>query len=143
MLHAGDCKLEYDRATGCYIDHAQLPGSGNAANMYSGFAQPAPVPVPAVPLLPSAGPSYQQSLHRNAVNGESMNGSQVPASDATWFPQASAFDRVFQKAQARPAHQPLQQQPAGNVSEGPLSTEELEYDDTDLRPGDKIQEFHS
>ena len=111
MMTAGDCKLGYDRATGCYIDHADT---------FASFPQPAPET--ARHLLSSAGPSYDESLERNTANGDADNApekSNLQESRGVHTP--SMVDKVFTKSAA--------------------SSRQLEYDDTDLRPGDVIKKY--
>ena len=133
-LSAGDCKLEYDRATGCYLDHTQIAAGGSPSELFSSFTQPS------VELdgrfLPSPGPTYDEVLQRNAVNGGSAP-QVAPASP-------SAVDSVFLNKSAD-QNMPERNHVARHVGvpEGPLSTEELEYDDTDIKSGDQIQQFRN
>lgn len=155
ILSAGDCKLEYDRATGCYLDHSQVALDDN---LYGSFAQPAPESVGH--FLPPPGPSFNDVLQRNGSHRLSENVPEMAEALAPAFsadehnnraealPQPlSAVDKVFQSRAIKSARQGLPERnhvpQHVSVPEGPLSNDELEYDDTDVRPGDQIQRFQS
>lgn len=131
VLTAGDCKLEYDRATGCYLDNTQMAVGDH---LFSSLAQPSVESDG--PFLPPPGPTYDEVLQRDAVTTDMGSAPKVaPAS-------SSAPDTVFLKKSAD------QKVPQRNyvaqhidIPEGPLSREELEYDDTDVKSGDKIQQY--
>lgn len=140
VLSVGDCKLEYDRATGCYLDRTQI-AAGNSPHLFSSFAQPSADG----PFLPAPESTYDEVLQRPAVNGDGGAAHQVvPASLSaveTKFLSKSADQKMHQRnyvAQHVNAGAPL-----GRGPEGPLSTEEIEYDDTDVKPGDHIQQFRT
>ena len=163
-LHAGDCKLEYDRATGCYLDHSQFALDDN---LYGSFAQPAPESVGH--FLPPPGPSYSDVLQGNGSHKDSEKipemaealapafspEDQVRHTKAEALPQPlSPVDKVFQPYAAQnravKSARQLQGLPERNhvaqhvgVPEGPLSNDELEYDDTDVRSGDQVQRFQN
>ena len=134
VLSAGDCKLEYDRATGCYLDHTQMAAGNSPSHLFSSFAQPSAQPDG--PFLPPSEPTYDEVLQRPAVNGHVGSGPRAaPAS-------LSAVDTVFLNKSAD------QKMPERNhvaqhidVPERPLTDKELEYDDTDVESGDRIQSF--
>lgn len=137
VLSAGDCKLEYDRATGCYLDHSQIAGGNTPSHLFSSFAQPSSDSVG--PFLPPPGPTYDEVLQRSPVNGD-VASTPVAAAQASLSP----VDRVFlnqPSGQKKPERNHVAQHIG--VPEGPLSTEELEYDDTDVKPGDQLQQFQN
>lgn len=139
-LSAGDCKLEYDRATGCYLDHTQIAGGDTPSHLFSSFAQPSSES--AGPFLPPPGPTYDEVLQKSPVNGEVESVPKVSAAAA--HASLSAVDRVFlnqSSGQTKPERNHVARHV--DVPEGPLSTEELEYDDTDVKPGDSIQQFQN
>lgn len=129
-------------------------------NLYGSFAQPATESVGH--LLPPPGPSYNDVLqgngsHRLSENVPEMAEALAPAfsadaavnnNRAEALPQPlSAVDKVFQGRAVRSAHQGLPEQnhvaQHVGVPEGPFPNDELEYDDTDIRPGDQIQQFQN
>lgn len=140
VLSAGDCKLEYDRATGCYLDHSQIAGGEIPSHLFSSFAQPSSES--AGPFLPPPGPTYDEVLQKSPVNGDVGSEPRVAATAAQ--ASLSAVDRVFMNqsaGQKKPERNHVAQHI--DVPEGPLSTEELEYDDTDVKPGDQFQQFQN
>ena len=132
VLRAGDCKLEYDRATGCYLDHTQIAASNSSSHLFSSFAQPSAELDR--PFLPPPEPTYDEVLQSNAVNGGSAP-QVAPASPA-------ALDRVFLN-KAADQKMPERNHVAQHVGvpEGLPPTKEVEYDDTDVKSGDQIQQF--
>lgn len=137
-LSAGDCKLEYDRATGCYLDHSQLVPAADM-DLYGSFAQSAPESVGH--FLPPPGPSYDEVFQGNGSNRDSEK---VPEMAEALQSSLSPVDKVFQSRAANSKRQELPRNHVAQhvgVSEGPLSNEELEYDETDIRSGDQVQQF--
>jgi len=74
IVCAGDCKLEYDRATGCYLDHAQM-AYGDATNSIYGSALPPSQEAPILSLPPAAEPTYDEAFNIRGVNGDSHKAS--------------------------------------------------------------------
>ena len=89
-----------------------------------------------MPFLPPPGPTYDEVLQKHAVNEDINSAPQAAAASL------SAVDRVFLNKSAdqkAPERNHIAQHV--DIPEGPLSTEELEYDDTDVKSGDQIQQF--
>ena len=145
IVCAGDCKLEYDRATGCYLDHAQ---------MAYGDALPPSQEARILSLPPAGEPTYDEAL-LHSVNGDSHKASDSHAQPAassllSSFGSSTSVDKVFQKVGVNGGpefHQPVKhdhtmQRPQSDMKPQPrLSTDELEYDDTGLKQGDKVQQY--
>ena len=143
---AGDCKLEYDRATGCYLDHAQ---------MAYGNALPPSQEARILSLPPAGEPTYDEAL-LHSVNGHSHE-----ASDSFTQPAASSspsnlseIDKVMMRgknsgvngglrfAQPVEKHDHTMQGPRPDMKpQQRLSRDELEYDDTGLKQDDQVQQF--
>ena len=143
---AGDCKLDYDRATGCYVDRAQPGYNVSSSDMFSSFAQPSPDTITRS-SPPGSGSSYDEVFQSSGVNGEShgkselfdkapavtaassqpVNGLSNGVNGAHRYQLTSELDHVHQRADLKP--QPRQ------------SRDELEFDDTDPQPGDQVQQF--
>ncbi len=157
IVCAGDCKLEYDRATGCYLDHAQM-AYGDATNSIYGSALPPSQEAPILSLPPAAEPTYDEAFNIRGVNGDSHKASDSLAQPAASSPfSASSFgssrseiDKVFQKSGVNGGpgfdqpvkHDISMRRPRPDVKPQPgLSTDDPEYDDTDLQQGDVVQRF--
>ena len=144
VVCVGDCKLEYDRATGCYLDHAQM-AYGDAL---------LPSQEARILSLPPAGePTYDEAL-LHSVNGHSHKASdsftQPDASSSPSTGNLSEIDKVMMRGKnygvngGPEFHQPVNtmQRPQSDMKPQPrLSTDELEYDDTGLKQGDKVQQY--
>lgn len=80
-------------------------------------------------------------FHANAVSGDSGNALEMAGA----LTSPPSLDKVFQNKTVKAAPQGLPQRnhvaQHGSFLEGPLSNEELDYDDTDVQPGDQIQQF--
>ena len=141
IVCAGDCKLEYDRATGCYLDHAQ---------MAYGDALP-PNQDARILSLPLAGePTYDKALI-HSVNGDSHK-----ASDSLTQPAASSsteVDKVMIRGNSSGVngalgfHQPvnydriMQTSRPDTKPQPTLSRDELDINDTGLKPGDMVEQY--
>lgn len=135
LVNAGDCKLEYDRATGCYLDHAQLTNGSNAPEMFTKYSQASN----SVPLLPEAGLSYDDALSY-AVSGSGNASDMLGSSD--WSSQPSSVDRVFQKNSTKPQRQSTHEHAMQPRAESARQRQiDREYDATDPQPGDDVQVF--
>ncbi|KAL0032240.1 hypothetical protein WJX79_000205 [Trebouxia sp. C0005] len=146
----GDCKLEYDRATGCYLDHAQMAYG----------ALPPSQEARVLSLPPSAEPTYDEALI-HSVNGDSHKASDSftqPAASSSFSASSfgsnlSEIDKVMIRGENsgvnggpgfdQPVkHDRTMQRPRPDVKpQQGLSTDELDYHDTDFQPGDMIQQY--
>ncbi len=105
--------------------------------------------------LPPAGePTYDEAL-LHSVNGDSHKASDSHAQPAassllSSFGSSTSVDKVFQNVGVNGGpefHQPVKhdhtmQRPQSDMKPQPrLSTDELEYDDTGLKQGDKVQQY--
>lgn len=156
LAHAGDCKLEYDRATGCYLDHAQME---YAANAEYGRALPQSQDAPFLSLPASSEPAYDDVFQTYGVNGDSYDShnsfadaspSASLSASSSGGASTSKYDRMFQQSGVNGgpwSHEPVEHdhvnhRPSPDVApQTRISTDEVEYDDTDPHPGDLVQQY--
>ena len=141
IVCAGDCKLEYDRATGCYLDHAQVA---------YGDALPRSQEARILSLPPAGEPTYDESLI-HSVNGDSHKASDSPTQPAA--PSPTEIEKVMIRGNNSDVnggfgfHQPVKHDRTMQTSrpdtkpQPTLSTDELDIDDTGLKPGDVVEQY--
>ena len=126
--------------------------------MAYGDALPPSQEAPVLRLPPGAEPTYAEAINIHGVNGNSHKASDSHAQPAASSPfsassfgsSSSVIDKVFQKAGVNGGpgfdqpveHDRTMQRPQPEMKpQQRLSTDELDYNDTDLKQGDKVQRF--